>query len=345
MKRAGAVLISGYYGAGNLGDEALLAGLVRGLSARGHRVEVLSADPGRTRAQHGVAASHRLRGLVPAVMRCRALVSGGGGLLQDVTSRRSLRYFLGVIGLARRLRTPVVVYGQSLGPLSEGGARRVAAALAGIPLGLRDRPSLELAAAWGRPATAVADPALALRPPGRAGGETLLLVPRGGHPAVTEALVALARRARARGRPVATMALHEDVDASEARAVAGAAPDVTLWQADEPRQALARVAAAGFVVSGRLHGLVLATLAGVGHAGLAYDPKVRGFLQDSGGACFELPLAEEELASLAALAEQRAAADPARREALLRRCQEGLDWLDGRLRASAGAGAPARRAG
>ncbi|QRN79506.1 MAG: hypothetical protein JK586_14715, partial [Nocardiopsis sp. BM-2018] len=76
-------LVSGYYGADNLGDEALLAGLVGSLRRRGaRRLGVLSLDPGATRAAHHVVAHHRLRGLPGALLRSDVLVSGGGGLLQ-----------------------------------------------------------------------------------------------------------------------------------------------------------------------------------------------------------------------------------------------------------------------
>src|SRR5690606_20512009 len=113
-------------------------------------------------ALHGVAARHRTRGLLAGLLESDALVSGGGGLLQDGSSRRSLTYYLGVIGLARLLRRPTVVFAQSLGPLTPDGRTRVAAALKGLPVMVRDASSLGLAESLGLDASLVADPALLL---------------------------------------------------------------------------------------------------------------------------------------------------------------------------------------
>ena len=55
------LLVSGYYGFGNLGDEALLAGMLGGLP--GAQVTVLSGQPEATQTLHNVGAVHRLTGL------------------------------------------------------------------------------------------------------------------------------------------------------------------------------------------------------------------------------------------------------------------------------------------
>ncbi len=204
------VLVSGYYGFGNLGDEALLAGLIGGLSRYGHQPVILSGDPAASRALHGVPAAARLRGLVPALLRADALVSGGGGLLQDRTSRRSLDYYLGVIRLAKRLGKRVVVYGQSLGPLSDEGRAATAAALRGLPLALRDEQSLELARAMGLTAVLVADAALLLEPAPQAATlepvaeheRPVVIIPRGGQEPLNESLEKLASALAAENVPL-----------------------------------------------------------------------------------------------------------------------------------------------
>lgn len=329
------VLVSGYLGKGNLGDEALFSGLARGLAARGHRVEALSADPPRTRAEHGVAAAHRLHGLPLALARADAVVSGGGGLLQDVTSGRSLRYYLGVIGAARAARRRVVVFGQSIGPLSEAGRARTARTLARLPIAVRDRPSQALLDELGLPSTLVADTALALAPADAeegVPGETLLLVPRAGVTGATDGLVAVARRARARGERVAVLPFESGADELEADRIANAVAGVERWSAADPREALDACGRAAFVVSVRLHGLILATRAGRGHVGVAYDPKVTGFLRESGGCGVAVPVDADELV---ARVEERRGLDGSRRAVLLRRAENGLDWLDETLRGPA----------
>ena len=101
------IAISGYYGFSNAGDEAMLAAMIEviGDLAPEAIITVISGNPDDTRRRHGVQAVHRLD--VPAVMRLlkrsKLLISGGGSLLQDVTSERSLYYYLGVMWLARRM--------------------------------------------------------------------------------------------------------------------------------------------------------------------------------------------------------------------------------------------------
>lgn len=295
------VLVSGYYGFGNLGDEALLSGLIGALVSRGHEPVVLSGDPAATEAMHGVEARHRARGLLGAILDTSALVSGGGGLLQDGTSLRSLRYYLGVIRLARLGGRPVVIYGQSLGPLSEGGRARVAAVLRGVPLLLRDEPSLALAASLGLEARLVADPALLLLVPGTkaaAGPRPVVLVPRGGQAALNAALERLAAELVKEGRPVRVASMHpREDDPSVARLIA-AVPAASYVPTPTPTAALELLAGAAYVVSIRLHGCILAAVAGTGYAGLSYDRKVAGFLDQAGAPSFQSPVDDDDLARL-----------------------------------------------
>ncbi len=329
------VLVSGYYGFGNLGDEALLAGLLAGLRRQGHTPVVLSSDPAATARQHGVEAAHRVAGLPLAVLRADAVVSGGGGLLQDGTSRRSLDYYLGVIRLARTLGRPVVVYGQSLGPLSPEARGAVARALRGVPLALRDEPSRRLADKLGLKAQLVGDPALLLEAPKGdapdlpAAERPVMLVPRGGQPELNAALLELARELADAGVPLAAMAFQPREDAAEVERLREAVPGVAVWEESDPHAAVGLLARARYVVSVRLHGCILAAAAGVGFAGLSYDPKVKGFLTQAAAPCFEAPVDLRALSGLALSAPAPQAHAVAHVERLSR---DGLDWLGAALR-------------
>jgi polysaccharide pyruvyl transferase CsaB len=315
------VLVSGYYGFGNLGDEALLSGMLSGLRTR--EVTVLSQRPAETRALHGVASTHRLTGLA-AIARHDALISGGGGLLQDRTSARSLRYYLGVIALARRLGKRVIVFGQSVGPLSPAGERRVARALRGVPVAVRDGPSQRLLGRLGIPAALVADTALLLPKPvaGPGADAPVLLVPRGGYPEITGALGGLAERLHAEGVPLAGLALHPSEDEGALEQLARHAPlehlDAATFQ-----QALEHLAGARHVVSARLHGLILAARAGRPYSGVAYDPKVAAFLSESGLRIH--PATPDPAALLEDVL--HAPFDAAKVSTLEARARDGLRWL------------------
>jgi polysaccharide pyruvyl transferase CsaB len=143
-------VLSGYYGFNNLGDELLLSVLVEQLQARGSTPLVLSANPALTQFQHGVAAVSRTNPLavVTALRQASLLISGGGGLFQDVTGPVSPAYYGGIIQLAKWLGTPVAMVGQSIGPLTTTlGQRLTAHAVKQCQLvALRDSPSV----AWAK---------------------------------------------------------------------------------------------------------------------------------------------------------------------------------------------------
>jgi polysaccharide pyruvyl transferase CsaB len=169
------VLISGYYGFGNAGDEAVLAAILASLRRQQPELEcgVLSAAPGVTARLHGVPAFHRARPreVVAALRRCDLFVSGGGSLLQDVTSLNSLLFYLAQIRLARGMRRRVMVYAQGIGPLRRPAARRLTArVLRGVEwITVRDPESAEELRGLGLtgkapPIEVTADPVFALAP-------------------------------------------------------------------------------------------------------------------------------------------------------------------------------------
>ncbi len=119
MKR---VLLSGYYGFNNAGDEAILAALVTELKRRVTDIEivVLSHNPAETSKIHSVRAVDRsnLKEIVKQLKGADLLISGGGSLLQDVTGYKTIPYYLGVILLARLLKVPVFFCAQGVGPIN-----------------------------------------------------------------------------------------------------------------------------------------------------------------------------------------------------------------------------------
>ncbi len=125
------VLISGYYGCGNIGDEAVLGGMLHALKQIRSDSEVqyivLSQNPPETANMHHVPSLHRMRfgDVYHMINRCNLLISGGGSLLQDTTSLHSLVYYLFVIYLAIKCKKPAVIYAQGIGPIRRPLARYV----------------------------------------------------------------------------------------------------------------------------------------------------------------------------------------------------------------------------
>ncbi|MFC6618305.1 polysaccharide pyruvyl transferase CsaB [Deinococcus radiophilus] len=276
------VLVSGYYGFANGGDEAIALSISRELRAWGHTPVLLSADPAHTAAHCECEAAPRMNPLALAreLRLADLLLSGGGGLLQDKTSARNLTYYLGLIRLARLLGTPAAVFNQSIGPLSVRGGTRVRRGVQGLPLVVRDRASLRTLETLGLQGQLGGDPALLLTPsPALIRDETsVVIAPRGD---VAESLLPLrdlVSRLQAAGHRVTALALMPAADGEAARSLGA---DTVLESAD-PQLLLDAIAASGYVVGVRLHALILAAAAGVPFAGLSYDPKVQGFCSDAG---------------------------------------------------------------
>ncbi|MHB8158534.1 MAG: polysaccharide pyruvyl transferase CsaB, partial [Desulfocucumaceae bacterium] len=115
------VVISGYYGFKNNGDEAMLYAMLKALNEKiqGLVPVVLSKDPAETERFFGVRAvpRHDLGSILCEIRKADLLISGGGGLLQDVTGPNSILYYLGIVTLAKILKKPVLFYGQGIGPV------------------------------------------------------------------------------------------------------------------------------------------------------------------------------------------------------------------------------------
>lgn len=124
MKR---VALVGYYGFNNTGDEAILYSIIRSMKQRDKNIEitVLSNNPEKTRKVYGVKARNRWKWheVLSTIFNHDILVFGGGSLLQDVTSTRSLDYYLMIARVALLLRKKVYFMAQGIGPFKQKRSR------------------------------------------------------------------------------------------------------------------------------------------------------------------------------------------------------------------------------
>ncbi len=114
------IVLSGYYGFKNLGDEAILNYLVSFLKEHDIEPIVLSANPKDTAETYNVQAINRndFKEVLEVIQNSDGLLSGGGSLLQDKTSKKSLVYYLIIMYLAKKVaKKPVYFYGQGVGPI------------------------------------------------------------------------------------------------------------------------------------------------------------------------------------------------------------------------------------
>jgi polysaccharide pyruvyl transferase CsaB len=283
------VVLSGYYGFGNLGDEAVLAGLLRTLRSTEPDIQptVLSGDPGRTEREHAVEAIPRMHpgSLVAALRAADGLISGGGSLLQDRSSVRPVAYYAGVMLAARLLGRPYVVHAQGLGPIEHRANRGLAAmALRGAAaVSLRDAASVALARSIGvrRPIEIAPDPALALEGRDRpAEGDGPIVVAVRAWPSVEPLLDAIrtALADLADLGPVVAVPMQSPADVEPSHAAVRGIPGATVLGPEPDLDVVLRsIAGARVVVGMRLHALILAAGAGVPAVAVSYDPKVDAF--------------------------------------------------------------------
>lgn len=306
------VLLSGYYGFGNAGDEAILEMVATALrtGAPGVPLRVLTADLEATarrlvaaglvteaEAPGAVAARDPLRAL-GEVAKAGLLVSGGGGLLQEGTSRRSLLYYAGLLLWARLLGVPRLVFAQGVGPLWRRGSRWLTrAALKGATIAVRDEPSQQLLEGMGLAQVQVtADPVLAAPPPPEeeeavpgAGPLAVILRPDGrpgGFQRDLALLAAIVEEAQDRQVPVQLVPFQPRQERGWAERLAQRVPEVQVVEAPSEEAGLQgwltlfqRFRA---VVSARYHGLAFGALAGKPLLALAVDPKLASLARDLG---------------------------------------------------------------
>ncbi len=316
--RAG-VLICGAYGMGNAGDEAILEAIVaemRSIDAA-MPITVMTRDPEGTAKRLGVNALHTLDfpGFCRAAGRAKLYINGGGSLIQDVTSRRSLWYYLLTLRAAKKRGCRVLMYGCGIGPVNYAGDVRLTARILNRyvdAITLREPDSLAELERYGvtKPELILAsDPALSLRA-APAQDAQKLLNEHGGRddgryicfalrrwPGFNDKAADFAAAARHAWEkhgltPLFLSINHKnDGDASNAViALLGDTPHLSIPGPLPTPLTLAVMARSETAVCMRLHGLIFAAGQGVALVGVSYDPKVDAFLRYIGcGECAALP--------------------------------------------------------
>ena len=296
-------LLCGYYGEHNLGDDALLEALLLQLPADWQPL-VTAHDQRQIEHRHRVTTveRRRLTAVLKALGQCDGLVLGGGSLLQDSTSLRSLIYYATLIGAAGLQNKPVLIWGQGLGPLrrriSQAIVRRLLPVASGISW--RDPESKALAERLGVRAPSGSDPVWSL-PSGswQGSGGPIVLCWRPTSWLQGERwrplLKALSELAMRHQREVIWVPFHQEQDRGLLAELIqqGLIPADLAARSREQRvetveEASALFERAGLVLAMRLHGLILAALAGSPCAALSYDPKVAAAAQAIACPCGDL---------------------------------------------------------
>lgn len=127
------ILLAGYYGYGNIGDEAILEMVLKQLCeiTSINNITVLSGNPKVTSEKYNIKSIYRYNifKLLNELFKNDILVVGGGSLLQDVTSKRSIYYYLFVVKIAQLLKKKVVMLSQGIGPINNKYNKKITASI------------------------------------------------------------------------------------------------------------------------------------------------------------------------------------------------------------------------
>lgn len=294
--------VSGYYGYGNLGDDAVLLAISRQLKNLSTPIclTVLSRSPRETAAQYGLPAVSRFSPyrVIKTLRSSDILISGGGSLLQDKTSTRSLLYYLTIIRLAQLMGKPVFLYANGIGPLNRPRNRRLVQRCIQRcdAVTLRDADSLEELKSLGvtrQDICVSGDPALKLGaytplttlvehgiPQGRRlVGVSVRNIPNiGSFP--QECAKLCDRLIREKDCEVVFLVMQEAEDLRLAEQIRSMMEEKSLLLSTpgEPLEMLSVIRELDVVLAMRLHAAIFAAGVNVPSIGCVYDPKVKSFL-------------------------------------------------------------------
>jgi len=302
------IIISGYYGFDNIGDEAVLLGLITRIRTENPSayITVLSANPKRTEELYGVHAINRNDRIMFSRMLKDAdlFISGGGSLIQDVTSWRSPLYYLYVIYLALKFRVRSVIACQGVGPLRRNFIRKWTKKILNrlTFISLRDEDSAKLLEEIGvtTPQIVVAsDPALTLEvtkreridewweqnidAENRAFGVALRDVAGVERGKFLEIIKTTAEKAKEKGEKLVFIPFFHEQDApfmEELTAEAGLEQNSYAFfdlKSATPTEMMYLISKLNSLLAIRLHAIIFAAVTKTPTVALSYDPKVKSF--------------------------------------------------------------------
>jgi polysaccharide pyruvyl transferase CsaB len=300
---AARLLLGGYFGCGNLGDDAILLGFVKGIEKEGHNILALCQSPESLVRRYGIPGVPRrdFAAIQKAIQDCDALVFPGGSIFQDVTSVRSSAYYSKLVGMAKKSGKKVALLGQGVGPLTTFFGKRFArsafdqadvvtvrdsASVSALKeLGSRATPEVTADLAWLLPEPVLSDSSgefgvagaksvgIAVRPWGKDKNRTVI-----------EVFSELARQLNSNGRIPTFIAMDEKEDGplilEIAKRLGGKVPD--LRGIMSPRAVQERAMRMEGLIAMRLHAGILAATVAVPSFLVSYDPKVTALANQIG---------------------------------------------------------------
>lgn len=300
------VVMSGYYGFNNTGDEAIMLSMHKNIQELGdnYHITVLSNKPEETKEKYGIEAVYRfgMRDVFRAIRKSDVLLSGGGSLLQDSTSTRSLMYYLSITVMAKLLRKKVMLYANGIGPVSGKRNRRLVKQVVNRAdlITLREENSYEELLSMGvnpKKCFVTADPAFTMNGIDAEASRELLQAE--GVPMDKPIVVVSVRKWKDMDKFIGRFArmcdtivekydrnivflgmqMPNDIIVSEKVRTQMKQNAYILKNNHSPYEVMGIISQADFILSMRLHTLIFAAKQRVPLIGFVYDPKIEYYLE------------------------------------------------------------------
>ncbi len=291
-------VLSGYYGFKNFGDEAILSVLVNKLQQNKDSVTIISSNPKYTKSLYKhirAIKTFDFNNIIPAIYKSDILISGGGSLLQDVTSLKSLIYYLLIIFIALFFRKKVIIFAQGIGPINSLLGQFLTKILLKncTYVSVRDKKSQELMQQWGINSDLLCDPIFSVNVPDNKKNKTVAIQLRNCKGMSNDFLDRLADSVSRNFSDfnIEIYSFQDSIDLDICKTFEKNLnmlnPEIktTVFSGMSNSEIIESLSKSQYLISMRFHAIIIGLLAGVKTLGINYDIKVEKLAKE-----FNLPL-------------------------------------------------------
>ena len=289
------IVLSGYYGFKNFGDEAILSVLIKKLQQDKNIITVISSNPEYTKSLHSnirAVKTFDFQKIIGSIYKSDILISGGGSLLQDVTSLKSLIYYLLIIFIGLFLRKNVIIFAQGIGPINSPIGQFFTKALLRncSYVSVRDSKSYDLMNRWGIKSDLLCDPIFSVEVPEKKKGKTLAVQLRNCKGLNMDFLDRLADEVcrKFKDYKIEIYSFQDSIDLEICQTfeqklkILAPEINITLYSDLTNTQIIENISSAQYLISMRFHAIIIGLLAKTKTLAINYDIKVEKLAKEFG---------------------------------------------------------------
>lgn len=290
------IVLSGYYGYSNAGDELILKNILTGFKKYLPDIKILVLSQHsdcKYKSYGNIAYINRYNPLsiLWSFISSDALVMGGGSLLQDISGYFTIYYYFILMGMAKLLGKKLIIFNQGIGPIKKG-INKIIANVIFLNTDLiivRDKYSKEFVEKITKNRKKIvlgADPIFNTIYPGRektknTPGKIGFSIRNWKNFPVKEKFIEIAGRLKTEGWICYNVPFHYPEDNLNSE-------NIIKIEWSSPEQLFSIVCRFDVFIGMRLHSLMLGAISSLPMIGIDYDPKVRNFCDFMEFPCLEI---------------------------------------------------------